>query len=86
MPTYVYTCESCDIIFEENIPYENRNVPTENSCKDCKGKIRRIPVMPGFAYDNIASPGHSKRPDSAFNDKLKEIKKTHYRSSINIIE
>ena len=84
MPTYVYNCKNCDNFFEENVKYENRDVPTEELCEKCSiGEIIRIPVMPGFAYDNL-SPG--KKPDRAFNDKLKEIKKSHYGNSINVIE
>ena len=41
-----------------------------------------IPAMPGFAYDNVGN----KRPDTSFNDKLKEIKKAHYGSQLNVIE
>ena len=41
--------------------------------------IIHLAALPGFVNCHNS-------PDSAFNDKLKEIKKTHYRSSINIIE
>ena len=81
MPTYVYKCENCDISFEETfVEYENRDAPTEHPCQS---KINRIPAMPLFAYDNV---GPNKKPDKAFNDKLKEIKRTHRGSNINVIE
>ena len=83
MPTYVYNCESCDQFFEENIKYEDRDAPIEHPCKICGGKIRRVPVMPGFAYDNI---GPSKKPDQGFNDRLKDIKRSHRGSNINIYD
>ena len=86
MPTYVYKCDTCKEIWEESFPYEERDRPIEDGCTattPCDGKIMRIPAMPGFAYDNI---GPGKKPDSSFNDKLKEIKKTHYGSTLNIIE
>ena len=47
------------------------------------GKISRIPVMPGFAYDNI---GPNKKPDQGFNDRLKDIKRSHRGSDINIYD
>lgn len=85
MPTYVYKCIKCEYQWEENIKYDDRDVPLDYSCKNCnvEQNIIRVPIMPGFAYDNI---GPGKKPDSSFNDKLKEIKKTHYGSTLNIIE
>ena len=83
MPTYVYRCLDCENVFEENVRYDDRDAPLDHPCQKCKGKLNRIPAMPGFAYDNL-SPG--KKPDRAFNDKLKEIKKSHYGNSINVIE
>ena len=43
----------------------------------CGGKIDQVPgkTPAAFAYDNIASPGHPKKPPSWMTDKLKEIKK-----------
>ncbi len=84
MPTYVYNCKNCYYFFEENIKYEDRDAPTEELCDKCKiGKIIRIPVMPGFAYDNI---GPNKKPDQGFNDRLKDIKRSHRGSNINIYD
>lgn len=83
MPTYVYKCEDCKNSFEENIKYDDRDEPTKHSCEKCEGRVIRIPIMPGFCYDNV---GPGKKPDRSFNDKLKEIKKTHVGSRMNIIE
>lgn len=82
MPTYVFKCEKCENVFEESLKYEDRDAPAEHLCQKCQGKINRIPVMPGFGHDNVGA----KKPDRAFNDKLKEIKRTHYGNSINVIE
>ena len=83
MPTYVFKCEKCENVFEESLKYEDRDAPTEHLCQKCQGKINRIPAMPGFGHDNV---GPNKKPDRAFNDKLKEIKRKHYGNSINVIE
>ena len=85
MPTYVYRCSDafCENTFEENLKYEDRDAPIDHPCQKCGGKLLRVPVMPGFAYDNV-KPG--KKPDNAFNDKLKEIKKHHRGSTVNVIE
>jgi hypothetical protein len=40
-----------------------------------------LPVFPGMNYRKIGG-----KPDKAFNDKLKEIKRKHYKSDINIYE
>ena len=88
MPTYVYKCDTCEESWEESFPYEERDKPLEEACNrkiiigghmpdpvPCEGKISRIPVMPGFAYDNIASKGHPKKTPDWMRDKLKDIKK-----------
>ena len=99
MPTYVYKCETCEHVWEESLKYEDMDAPTENSCSrkiiigghmpdpvPCEGKISRIPVMPGFAYDNISSKGHSKKPDAEFNNRLKDIKRAHPENKINVYQ
>ena len=86
MPTYVFKCDKCETVWEESLKYEDRDAPTEYGCtatSPCDGKIFRIPVMPGFAYDNI---GPNKKPDQGFNDRLKDIKRSHRGSDINIYD
>ncbi len=89
MPTYVYKCDTCEEDWEESFPYEERNKYVGESCiatSPCDGKILRIPQMPGFAYDNISSPGHKKSSPGWMKDKLKEIKKQQPRATMNIPE
>ena len=86
MPTYVYKCDKCETVWEEFLKYEDRDAPTEYGCTataPCDGKISRIPLMPGFAYDNV---GPNKKPDQGFNDRLKDIKRSHRGSDINIYD
>ena len=83
MPTYVYKCEICEQTFEENVKYDDRDAPTEQKCQTCGGVITRIPAMPLFAYDNV---GPRKKPDQGFNDRLKDIKRSHHGSTINVQE
>ena len=62
-----------------------RAEPTEEPCNKqlhraapvCGGKISQVPgpTPTAFAYDNISSPGHTKKPPNWMTDKLKEIKK-----------
>ena len=85
MPTYDYRCEKCGTEFEDFLPMSKRTKPTEEPCDKqlhraapvCGGKIAQVPgsTPTAFAYDNIASPGHPKKPPGWMTDKLKEIKK-----------
>ena len=45
-------------------------------------KISQVPGLTSFAYDNISSPGHTKKPPSWMTDKLKEIKKNQPKSTM----
>ncbi|SVD11394.1 uncharacterized protein METZ01_LOCUS364248 [marine metagenome] len=93
MPTYDYRCEKCGNEFEEFLPMAKRAEPTEVPCKKqlhqtspfpiCGGKITQVPGLTSFAYDNIASPGHPKKPPGWMTDKLKEIKKKQVKSTMS---
>ena len=92
MPTYDYHCEKCGHTFEENLKIADREIPTESPCEEqvhraapiCGGEVKKIIVSAsGFAYDNIASPGHPKKPPGWMTDKLKEIKKNQVKSTMS---
>ena len=79
MPTYVYTCETCGLRWEEHRPLADYKVPCETACTSCGGAIVLQPVAPG-----IGDPfrlGRIKSPD-AFKDILRNIKKHHRHSRI----
>lgn len=51
MPIYVFKCNTCEEMWEENLPYEVRNLPTEGHCSlsphlgetvPCYGSVSRI--------------------------------------------
>ena len=92
MPTYDYRCEECGHTFEESLKIADREIPTTSPCEEkvhgaasiCGGEIKQIIVSAsGFAYDNIASPGHPKKPPGRMTDKLKEIKKNQIKSTMS---
>ena len=93
MPTYDYRCEKCGNEFEDFLPMAKRTEPTEEPCDKqlhraapvCGGKIAQVPgsTPTAFAYDNISSPGHTKKPPSWMTDKLKEIKKEQPKSTMS---
>ena len=88
MPTYDYRCEKCGNEFEDFLPMSKRAEPTEKPCEKqieqtkCGGKISQVVGLTAFAYDNISSPGHAKKPPSWMTDKLKEIKKNQPKSTM----
>ena len=84
MPTYDYACDKCDNAFEEFQTIANRKVP-EGRCMECnEGDVRQQIGTPLFAYDNISSPGHLKKPPRWMKDKLKEVKRTQPGATMNI--
>ena len=90
MPTYVYKCETCNESWEESLSYEMRDKPVDEGYEECtvtspcEGKVVRVPAMPGFAYDNISSPGHLKKTPSWMKDKLKTIKKEQPLATMSV--
>tara|TARA_B100000949_G_C14077525_1_gene364440 strand:+ start:483 stop:668 length:186 start_codon:yes stop_codon:yes gene_type:complete len=59
MPLYVYECDTCKERWEENLPYEARNLPTEGHCSlsphlgatvPCYGIVSRIPQGSSSAW------------------------------------
>ena len=94
MPTYDYRCEKCGNEFEDFYFMDERRKPTESLCeKDvgvdeelvCGGTIDLVPgkTPTAFAYDNIASPGHNKKPPGWITDKLIEIKKQQPKATMS---
>ena len=90
MPTYVYKCKTCNESWEESLSYEMRDKPVEEGYGECtvttpcEGEVVRVPAMPGFAYDNISSPGHLKKTPGWMKDKLKTIKKEQPLATMSV--
>ncbi len=92
MPTYDYRCEECGHEFEEMLTISKRKEPTEVPCDKqlhraspiCGGEIKQVIGKTGFAYDNIPSPGHPKKPPGWMTDKLKEIKKKQPGATMSV--
>lgn len=49
MPTYVYKCQACGLIFEEQQKITDPPV-TECQAPFCDGQPRRVPQLPGIAF------------------------------------
>ena len=76
MPNYDYKCENCGDEFEEQLMIAERHAPLDKPCKKCytEGSVKQIIGMPLFAYDNVASKGHTKKTPDWLTDKMKVIK------------
>ncbi len=83
MPYYDYICKKCGEDFEESLPISRRKEPTKKSCpiSDCDGEVKMM-----YAKLFIGDPWHfaRKKPDEAFKDRLREIKKHHLHSTIDV--
>ena len=91
MPTYMYHCKQCGFEFEEDLPIaKRRDYESTAKYSDCEMEsdvvcdIALTVVSPRIGYGNAW--GGKKKPDREFNNKLKEIKKAHRGSTINVIE
>lgn len=81
MPRYLYNCSSCSVVWEEQRLIADRAIPTQEACPFCAAEtgIELVPAAP--AIGDPMRLGVRRAPD-AFNDVLKNIKKNHYKSTI----
>ena len=87
MPNYIYQCSDCSHIFEEFKTIAKYNEPLRESCPSCLhvGYISRLISSPklGDSAKLEMTKGLSK-PTRDFNDRLKNIKKMHPGSTIEV--
>lgn len=83
MPTYDYQCKACGYIFEKKLLMKDNLLPESEECPKCnKKEVKQyLGSMPEFV-DPIRLG--RKKPDSDFNDRLKQIKKNSPGSNFNI--
>ena len=75
MPLYDYQCQSCGIVFEEQMLIAERKVPTEKPCFQCgEGEIELM-ISPVSIGDPVRL-GVTK-PSAEFNDVMQKIKHNH---------
>ena len=87
MPFYDYKCE-CGNEFEEMHRIADREKPINEPCPACgKDTVSMKVQCPGLVYDNISgttAKGHKKKPDEAFTDHLKQMKRNYPGSTMNV--
>ena len=81
MPYYDYICVKCETEFEKSVPIAQREEPTEEPCSSCGGKVNRK-----FSTPYVGDPWNfaRKKPDEGFKDRLREMKRNHRGSNINV--
>ena len=87
MPTSDYECVECYYKFETMLPIARRDEPLESPCPECNGEIKKKIATPMFVYDNVSgttAKGHRKKPDEAFSDHLKQMKRNYPGSNMNV--
>ena len=84
MPAYDYYCKTCGLEFEEILPIDQRNKPCtapSTYCQEIESQCEiLLKVSTPFVGDAMRQG--LKKPDRAFNDKLKEIKKAHFGNNV----
>ena len=83
MPTYDYKCKECNHVFEEQHSIEARNVPRYSPCPNCGTSDNIIILMGNPLIGDPVRLGVTK-PHTAFNERLKEIKKNYAKAGVEI--
>jgi putative FmdB family regulatory protein len=83
MPTYTYTCTECSDTFERVLRMDDNKLPESEACLNCGKKSIKQIISGSFRLTTPISLGRQK-PPSWFNERLREIKKTHPKSDFNI--
>lgn len=84
MPLYDFQCTKCGLFVEDMaLPIAERDYPTTQPCPKCEaeGTIIRCISAPGVSY--TINRGGLKTPES-FKDILRDIKKKHRGSTIDV--
>jgi putative FmdB family regulatory protein len=86
MPNYDYHCEECNHEWEEQLLIAKRNEPLDKPCVKCytEGSVKQKIGVPLFAYDNVASKGHTKKTPDWLTDKMKVIKEKQPKANFTI--
>lgn len=82
MPTYIYNCEQCGFSYERLMTIADRHTPESEPCQHC-GVVSTVlsPAAPMVSYTTI---GVRQRTPEAFKDVLRNIKKKHAHSNIDV--
>ena len=79
--TYCYSCDSCSVEWEANLPMNDRDVPCSEECPHCSaaGSVKRILAAPGISYAGAKTV--LQRAGWGWNDVLNKVKKSSGRNA-----
>lgn len=83
MPIYDYKCSDCGHTFTQNLRIAERKQPIESPCPECEKEGNITQVIGGGAVVDPVRIGRIK-PESGFNEVLRNIKKGNPGSNFNI--
>jgi putative FmdB family regulatory protein len=88
MPAYDYVCKTCGLEFEEFVSIQNREIPCKSPCDYCQQIDAQCEISLKISTPFIGDPIRQgiKKPDRAFNDKLRELKKAHRGNNIKVYD
>lgn len=83
MPLYYYKCRECDHSFKEFLSMDDRKIPVNAPCPECKVEHS---IFQELGYAGVVDPIRigRKKPPSGFNEVLRNIKKGNPGSTVRI--
>ena len=82
MPTYQYKCKGCGCYWEESHKVAERENPCKIPCRVCFDEIQIYPQAPSVMYS--MRDGFNRHTSDGFKDRMREIKRNHPLSGIDI--
>lgn len=95
MSHYDYHCKACDHCFELNVPIAKRDDACGEPCPECKADpetwtadefetpVERLAAAPMFTFAGVGDSLKKNTPET-FKDLLRNIKKNHLHSTIDV--
>lgn len=74
MPLYEFKCDSCEHNFTEILKIDDRNIPIDNPCPNCKEEKCITSIIGAPAVVSPFSVDGLKKPKSDFKERMSQIK------------
>lgn len=81
MPLYNYLCPNCETPQSHILKVDDRKIPESEPCPNCNGT--QVHMVIG-APNVVSGTATNMKPDDAFRDVIKEMKKVVPHNNINV--